>query len=728
MRFKFIEQFDCMSCGVACLQMVCRHYGKEISQEYLSSICHSTREGVSLLGIKEAATALGFQTVGRRVSVKDLGLFQLPCILHWDQKHFVVLYRIKKDRRYYIADPAKGLVDYADGEFRKHWLSTQSNDGEKGIALFLFPTSDFYKQKNQSEQSKTPLRSIANYAKNYRKSFFFILLTLLIGSVLQLCLPFLTQSIVDIGIERKDIQFVWLVLIGQMVITFSKTAIDFFRRWLLLRISMKINISLLKDFFSKLVRLPMLFFETKMTGDIMQRISDHSNIQTFLTTHTLNFLYSFFILSVFGFILLIYSKFIFLLYLSFCLIYGGWMSYFLGQRKRINQENFEIQANNYNKTIQFINTMQEIKLQNCEQRRYEEWENVQIDMFRIQTKSIRLQQIQESGSIVINELKNILITIVSATSVIYGTMTLGMMLAIQFIIGQLNGPIEQLMNFIYIMQDVKISSMRINEIHGLENEDTDQKTKAHLDGHDGISIRHAYFKYDLHRMGYILKDININIPKKKVTAIVGGSGSGKTTLIKLILGYYRLNEGEILICGNDINNINHQWWRQQCGVVMQDGVIFSESIARNIAIGDEVIDSKRLEQAARIACINDYIMELPLKYNTIIGKEGHGLSQGQKQRVLIARAVYKSPDFIFLDEATNALDAENEKKIIENLENIYKGKTVVIVAHRLSTVKKADQIIVIEKGQIIETGKHDALISKRGTYFHLVKNQLELGI
>ena len=503
---------------------------------------------------------------------------------------------------------------------------------------------------------------------------------------------------------------------------------DFIRRWILLHISMRINISLVSDFFIKLLKLPMPFFDTKLTGDLMQRMNDHNRVEKFLTTQMLNVTFSLLSFIVFGCVLLGYNIFIFLIFLTGSILYGIWIAIFLKKRKLLDYELFEKQAMNNNKTYQFITSMQEIKLQNCEQRRRWEWEDVQADLFQVNMKSLKLQQTQEAGSIFINEVKNIIITVLAATAVIHGQMTLGMMLAVQYIIGQLNAPVEQLMNFLYSLQDVKISLERINEIHEMENEENNKEAlNAFHDRDKSLSFKNADFKYDPHNPNKTLDGINITIPEGKVTAIVGTSGSGKTTMIKLLLGYYPLLAGEITIGSTDLQKYNLKWWRKHCGVVMQDGVIFSESIARNIAVDDGEIDKERLLQAARIACIDNYIHSLPLKYNTLIGQDGIGLSQGQKQRILIARAVYKNPDYIFLDEATNALDANNERAIVENLMEFYKGKTVVIVAHRLSTVKNADQLIVIESGKIIETGTHTALIDRQGAYYHLVKNQLELG-
>ena len=724
-------QKDSMQCGIACLQMVCKYFGREYSMNTLSKLCFATTEGVSMLGINEAANILGLHTTCVRAATSILSEAHLPCILHWNQNHFVVLYKVKNGKKFYIADPGKGLVTYSLEEFKKHWISTRSNEEDKGIAMFLETTPAFFTYKMEGEENikeKRSFRFLFGYVKKYRKYFGQIILGLIVGSLLQLVLPFLTQSIVDVGIKNQDIGFVWLILLGQLMLTISRTAIDFIRRWLLLHISLRINISLVSDFFIKLLKLPMSFFDTKLMGDLMQRMNDHSRVNNFLTQQTLNITFAMLTFVVFSVVLFFYNKLVFAIFLLGSVLYGGWMTLFLKRRKVLDYELFEQQAINNNKTYEFITSMQEIKLQDCEQRRRWEWEDTQADLFGVQMKSLKLQQTQEAGSIFINEVKNIIITVVAATAVIHGQMTLGMMLAVQYIIGQLNSPVEQLMNFFYSLQDVKISLERINEIHQMDDENGKEGLKTSIENkNEGIDIKNVMFKYDPHALRKTIDDVNIHIPQGKVTAIVGASGSGKTTLIRLILGYYPVLDGKIAIGNTDINTLNKRWWRRQCGVVMQDGVLFSESIARNIAVDDGDIDKERLLKAAEIACIKDYVMALPLKFNTKIGRDGVGLSQGQKQRILIARAVYKNPDYIFLDEATNSLDANNERSIVENLDKFYRGKTVVIVAHRLSTVKNADQIVVIDHGKVVEVGNHESLTAKRGAYYHLVKNQLELG-
>ena len=730
-NFPFTPQHDSMQCGVACLQMICKSFGREYTMDSLSKLCFATTEGVSMLGINEGANILGLHTISTKTTISMLGEASLPCILHWNQNHFVVLYKVKKGKKFYVADPGKGLVTYGLEEFKQHWISTKSNDEDKGIAMFLETTPAFYTYKMEGEENikeKRSFRFLFGYVRKYRKYFGQIILGLVVGSLLQLVLPFLTQSIVDVGIKNQDIGFVWLILLGQLILTISRTAIDFIRRWLLLHISLRINISLVSDFFIKLLKLPMSFFDTKLMGDLMQRMNDHSSVNNFLTQQTLNITFAMLTFVVFSVVLFFYNKFVFAIFLLGSILYGAWMTLFLKRRKVLDYELFEQQAINNNKTYEFITSMQEIKLQDCEQRRRWEWEDTQADLFVVQMKSLKLQQTQEAGSIFINEVKNIIITVVAATAVIHGQMTLGMMLAVQYIIGQLNSPVEQLMNFFYSLQDVKISLERINEIHQMDDEKGKEGLLTSIEDKDeGIDIKNIMFKYDPHALRKTIDNVNIHIPHGKVIAIVGASGSGKTTLIRLMLGYYPVLEGQINIGNTDINKLNKKWWRRQCGVVMQDGVIFSESIARNIAVDDGDIDKERLLKAAEIACIKDYVMALPLKFNTKIGRDGVGLSQGQKQRILIARAVYKNPDYIFLDEATNSLDANNERSIVENLDKFYKGKTVVIVAHRLSTVKNADQSVVIDHGKVVEVGNHESLTAKRGAYYNLVKNQLELG-
>lgn len=725
--FPIYIQADIMDCGPACLQMIAKYYGRYYSLSTLRECCFITREGVSLRGMSEAAEKIGLRTIGIRCEYEDLITdAPLPFIAHWNQEHFVVVYKIKNGK-VWVADPGHGKLIYTAGQFKKCWIST--TDGEKclGIVLLLDPSPDFYKAADE-KNTKNGISYLFRYLSPYKKFVIQLVLGLLLGSLLQLIAPFLTQSIVDIGIKTSNLRFIHLILIAQLVLIAGRLSVDFIRSWILLHISTRINISLISDFLIKLMRLPIRFFDTKMIGDIIQRIEDHSRIENFLTSQMLSVLFSMFNLIIFGIILLLYNIPIFLIFLAGSSLYFIWVYLFMKKRRDIDYKRFAQMAVEQSNLIQLITGMQEIKLNNCERQKRWEWERIQARLFKVNVQSLSLSQYQQMGALFFNETKNILITIMAATAVIKGEMTLGMMLAVQYIVGQLNSPVEQMLTFIRGAQDAKISLDRLGEVHELKDEEPEEEQRLkELPSLHGIKLNNLSFQYDGPYALKVLHGINLEIPAGKVTAIVGASGSGKTTLVKLMLGFYPPIEGQILIGDTSLDNFNQSWWRSRCGVVMQDGFIFSDTIARNISVSDEIIDKERLLYAVKIANIQEYIEDLPLKYNTKIGQDGVGLSQGQKQRLLIARAVYKNPDFIFLDEATNALDASNERIIMENLDYFFKGRTVIVVAHRLSTVKNADQIIVLAKGQIVEKGTHNELTALKGIYYKLVKNQLELG-
>lgn len=729
-KFPHYKQPDQMDCGPTCLRMIAKYYGRNYTLQRLREVSGVNRQGVSLLGISEAAEKIGFRTTGLRITLIKLQEIDLPCILHWQQNHFVVLYKISgaSKKIYHISDPARGRIQYAEAEFLKRWLSTQNNGNPEGVALMISPSPDFYRQGGDPEKGLN-LTYMLGYLLKYKPLIIQLFVGLGVGSLLQLILPFLTQSVVDIGINTRNLNFVYVVLIAQTMLFLGRLSVDFIRSWILLHITTRINISILTDFLIKLMKLPMNFFETKMTGDIMQRMSDQSRIQSFLTGSSLSTIFSLFNLVIFSFVLAYYNLNIFIIFLISSVIYSFWIVFFLKKRRELDFKRFDISSENQSNIVQLIAGMQEIKLNNCEQQKRWEWERIQAGLFKFSIKSLALGQYQQFGAFFINEGKNILITFMVAKTVIDGQLTLGAMMAIQYIVGQLNSPIEQMLSFLQSFQDAKISLERLNEIHEMEEEEPVEKSFLYdLPLIKSLSIQKLSFTYPGAGNEPVLDNISLDIPEGKTTAIVGMSGSGKTTILKLLLRFYEPQKGDIKVGNTHIQQIGYRYWRGRCGIVMQDGFIFSDTIARNIAVGDEYPDMAKLLHAIKVANISDFIEELPLGLNTKIGAAGNGISQGQRQRMLIARAVYKDPEYIFFDEATNALDANNEKVIMENLETFFKGRTVVVVAHRLSTVKNADNIIVLDKGIIIEQGSHQELVSRNGEYYQLVKNQLELGV
>jgi ATP-binding cassette subfamily B protein len=727
MSFPFVKQPDAMDCGPACLKMVAGFYKMSFSLESLRKKCYITREGVSFLGLSEAADSLGFRTLGVKIPFEMLNEnVPLPCIVHWRQKHFIVVYKIKNDK-IWVADPAIGLVRYNREEFVRSWTSTLADGKPAGLVLIIEPTPALFENKNEREKVNG-FKFLFKYFRLYRKYFFQLVLGLILGSCIQLVIPFLTQSIIDIGLNNNDIGFIYLILFAQLALVFGRMSVEFIRGWLLLHIGSRVNVAVISGFLQKLMSLPVAFFDTKLTGDILQRIEDNNRIEEFLTSASLNILFSFFNLIVFGIVLAIFSIKILVLFFTGSVLYIIWVSLFMKSRARLDHQRFKQMSKSSSKLINIVNGMQEIKLTQSELSMRWDWEKLQAALFGLKVKGLSIIQYQSAGATFINEVTNVLISITAATAVLKGNMTLGMMLAVQFIIGQLNVPVSQIIGFFRMSQDAKMSLDRLAEVHHMDDEEPDPEMKVRkLPDKKDIYINNLSYQYEGPRSPFALKDVDLFIEENKITAIVGTSGSGKTTLLKMLLGFYQPVNGEILIGDTMLTNLSLKIWREKVGAVMQDGFLFPDTIAANIAPGSEEINEERLIKAVEIANIKGSIESLPLGYNTKIGVNGHGLSEGQKQRLLIARVIYKNPEIIIFDEATNSLDANNEKVIVENLIEFFEGKTVIVVAHRLSTVKDADKIVVLDSGRIVETGTHESLIAKRGAYFNLIKNQLELG-
>lgn len=731
-KFPTYIQADSKDCGPTCLKIIAKFYGKVLIIQTLRILSETNRDGSNLLFLSDAAEKIGFRSLGVKLDLNKLQEAPLPCILHWNKEHYVVLYKIKKNK-YYISDPAIGLIEYSKEEFLKFWVGNNSDENTiEGIALLLEPTpkfqqSDFDRIDELEDNKSFGFSLLFKYIVPYKSYVLQLVFGLLAGSLLQLIFPFLTQSVVDVGIKNQNLHFIYIVLFAQLFLFLGKTALELIRSWILLHLSARINIALISDFFIKLMNLPISFFDVRMTGDIMQRINDHHRIERILTTSSLNVLFSVINMFIMGGVLAYYNLKIFAVFFlgSFC--YFLWVILFLKRRELLDYKRFSEVSQEQSKVIELINGMQEIKLHNAEKQKRWGWEYIQARLFKVSMKGLVLEQTQSIGSNFINELKNIIIIFLSAKLVIDGTITLGMMMAISSIVGGLNGPIVQLISFIREAQDAKISLARLSEIHEKEDETQQEDSQTHeIPENSDIIIKNLSFKYTGSDVN-VLDDLNLTIPSNKITAIVGTSGSGKTTLMKLLLKFYEPNQGEISVHKTALKNIAQKTWRNHVGTVMQEGYIFSDTIANNIAIGVTNINKERLKYASDVANIKDFIEDYPLGFNTKIGMEGIGMSTGQKQRLLIARAVYKNPEMLFFDEATSALDANNEKEIMEKLNFFFKDKTVVVIAHRLSTVMNADQIVVLEKGKIVEVGNHQELVNLQGSYFELVKNQLQLG-
>jgi ATP-binding cassette, subfamily B, bacterial len=724
-RFPFFGQQESKDCGPACLRMVAAWYGKKFTLNELRGKASINRDGTTLYGIAQAAEKTGFETAGIKVTANALSNIPLPAILHWNKSHFTVLYKINRNK-YYIADPAVGKLKLGQEELLRHWLGENSNEDSEGVVLLLEPSPGFSSENLPVNKNTSAWRMVGQYVMQYRGRVMQLMVLLFIGSIFQFVFPYLTQGIVDRGIRNKDLNFIQLMLLAQFTLFFAQTFTEFIRARILLFISTHVNLSILSDFWNKLMRLPMYFFETRKTGDIIQRINDHRRIETFITGSALHTVFSVFSIAVFSVVLFIYNPVIFFVFLGGSLLYCLWIRIFLKKRRVLDYNRFAAAAKESSASMQMIHGMHEIKLNNAENAKRKEWESIQSNLFRFNFKSLSLNQAQQAGAFFINQGKNILITYLVAVAVLNGFLTLGQMLAIQFIIGQLNSPVEQLIQFTQQAQEAKLSLERLNEIQLMEDEEPPGKKFQHdIETSRDIRFKSLSFTYPGNSIAAI-KNIDLLIPGKKVTALVGMSGSGKSTIIKLLLQFYNDYDGVISVGKKDLKNISPAWWRSVCGSVMQEGYIFNDSIAKNIALAEESPDYEKIMHACRIAEIAEFIDSLPQGLDTKIGAEGSGLSAGQKQRLLIARAVYKDPAFLFFDEATNALDANNEKAIMENMDTFFKGRTVIIAAHRLSTVMNADKIIVIDKGSIIEEGIHEELIQRNGKYFELVRNQLEI--
>lgn len=725
-KFPFYKQFDNRDCGPTCLRMIAKYHGKSFSRDYLREKAGITRLGVTMAGIADAAEAIELRTLGMRLSLESLITeAPTPFIIPWRQRHMVVVYKTTKNR-VYIADPAQGLLDYNHDEFFKAW--TNAPDGN-GFALLLEPTPSFY-QLEENEAAKKGFSFLIPYLKPYKKIITQIIIGFVIATIIQFIFPFLMQSVVDIGVSNQDIPFIYLVLIAQLVLFSSQTLVTIFREWLLLHITSRFNIKMLSDFLLKMLRLPVSFFDTRNTGDYLERINDHSRIQNFISSSSLNMVYSILLFIVFNAVLIFYDFTIFIVFIIGAIGYVTWTLFFLKKRAELDFKRFDETSQSQSSLIQIINGVKEIKVNNSQRKHRWKWEGVQISLFKTSVSSLKLAQYQSIGSNFINEFKNIIITFISATAVVSGDITLGVMLSVQYIVGQLNLPLANFIGFIRTWQDAKLSLERLWQIHSKENEDASNGKKLfQLPKKKDIHVKDLSFRYGSKSDKYVLENINCVIPQGKTTAIVGASGSGKTTLLKLLLKFYEPTKGSIRISETSLSEIQNDYWRKHCGAVLQDVFIFNDSIVNNIAESEqnEMVDLDKLNQAVSIANINEFVGRLANGLNTEIGTNGIRLSGGQQQRIIIARAIYKNPSFIFFDEATSSLDANNEKSIMEKLEKFLQKRTAIIVAHRLSTVKNADNIIVLENGRIVEQGNHQELTSLKGKYYELVKNQLELG-
>ncbi|SNR86771.1 peptidase domain-containing ABC transporter [Flavobacterium sp. ov086] len=724
--FPHFRQLDYRDCGPTCLRMIAKHYGKTFSREFLRDKAGITRIGVTMAGIAEAAEVIEMRTLGMRINLESLiNEVPTPFIVPWRQKHFVVVYKTSKSK-IFVADPALGLLDYSHQDFKKAWTNT---DDGNGFVLLLEPNAQFYKLDEDKVKSKG-FAFLIPYFRPYKKLIRQLFIGLLVGTIIQFILPFLMQSVIDIGVNNRDVPFIYLILISQLVLIISQTIVAIFREWILIHVTSRFNIKMVSDFLFKMLKLPVSFFDTRNTGEHLQRIADHTRIQNFVSSSTLNMIFSIITFIVFNFILAYYNLKIFFVFIVASVLYLSWAFFFLKKRAELDYKRFDETSQSQTSLIQIINGVKEIKINNSQRKNRWKWEYTQISLFKTSLSTLKLAQYQSVGATFINEIKNIIITFLSAKAVVDGQLTIGMMMTIQYIVGQLNLPLGNFVSFIQSWQDAKISLERLSQVHTRDDEDLVSANKiSELPNNKTIEIKDLSYRYGGKSTPFVLKNLNCSIPEGKTTAIVGASGSGKTTLMKLLLKFHEPTKGNITVGSIDLTTINNDYWRLNCGAVMQDTFMFNDTIAGNISESEqnEIIDRDKLNNAAFVANIEDFIEKLPNKYNTELGTSGIRLSGGQEQRLMIARAVYKNPFYVFFDEATSALDANNEKVIMQNLDAFLKGKTAIVVAHRLSTVKNADNIIVLENGTVVEQGTHENLTEIKGKYYELVKNQLELG-
>lgn len=725
MKLRYTRQFDQMDCGPACIRMVASAFGKEYPLSYLRTLAHLTREGVSVAGIRDALREIGMESGTFELTLEQLRTrCPLPAILHWEQNHFVVLYDVKRSRwrgrwKYYVANPAYGKHAFSEESFAHFWLN-----GERGVAVAVDPTQAFYDKKPVKEKHSF-VRFARKYVWPFRWEMSQSAFGMLFGILLSLVTPFLTQAMVDDGIGLRDMGLIVSIMMAQIFIFVGTFSMGLISSWVSLYMTTRINIHILSDYLTKLLHLPMTFFETKSVGDYQQRLGDHGRLQSFVTYSTLQTFFSLvsapFYLAIIGW----YSPVILVAYLFLTGLSTAWMTYFFRRRKALDYEQFKISAENQNKQYELMSGITDIKLNAYEDYKLDEWRELQERQYRMSQKTLKLGQIQSTGFTVIGQLRNIFITCWIAAEVVDGNLTLGMMMSISTIIGQVNGPLSQLIGFLQQFQDAKISLERSEEVHLCKDEDSRLQTAVPAAAPLDIEVRHLTFSYT-GRIGQpALEDVSFTIPAGRMTAIVGESGSGKTTLMKLLLKFYAPTGGDILLGGRPLADYTAKSMRQASGIVMQDNFIFSDTVRRNILLG-EPEDNARLARAVEMACLTDYVEKQPLGLETKVGSEGISVSGGEKQRMMIARAIYKDPQYLMLDEATSSLDAENERRITETLDRHFRGRTRIVIAHRLSTVKNADQIVVLRKGRVVECGTHAELVAQRGYYYELIQNQLEL--